>query len=87
MTWAEMRHEVCKQTGYEEAMFSIVHASLQRSLRRAMAKMVKDGAVITVGRGGRGEPFRYSIDPLLLGMIEAMAKKRSSNLVKQSGDR
>jgi hypothetical protein len=76
MTWAEMRSEVCKQTGFDEALFSIVHNSLERSLRRAMAKMVKDGAVITIGHGGRADPFRYSIDPLLMGMIDAMIAKR-----------
>jgi hypothetical protein len=74
--WHEIRAEVIEQLELDKAMYHIVHGSLERSLRRAMHEMVKDGAVITIGHGGRAEPFRYSLDPLLRGMAEAMIAKR-----------
>jgi hypothetical protein len=35
-------------------------------MRRALAAMVKNDMVITIGRGGRGDPLRYAINPLLI---------------------
>ncbi len=43
-------------------------ASLERSVRRALHGMVKDGVLIAIGDGGRAEPHRYFIHPLLIGM-------------------
>ncbi len=41
-----------------------------RSARRAIHKMVKDGTLIAIGSGGRGDPYRYAIHPFLKVVIE-----------------
>ena len=41
--------------------------AFERSLRRALQYMVRDGGLIAIGEGGRSEPFRYFIHPLVLG--------------------
>jgi predicted transcriptional regulator len=40
------------------------------SIRRALQKMIRGGAIITKGRGGRGDPRRYSVDPMMLVLME-----------------
>jgi hypothetical protein len=45
--------------------------SVERSLRRALHRMVSDGVLIAIGGGGRGDPYRYFIDPILVAMISA----------------
>jgi hypothetical protein len=40
-----------------------------RSLRRALHKGVKDGALTALGKGGRADPHRYYIDAVVLAMI------------------
>ncbi|MDA9405563.1 hypothetical protein XH80_01865 [Bradyrhizobium sp. CCBAU 45384] len=42
-------------------------AALERSARRALHGMVKAKALIALGDGGRAEPHRYFIHPLLIG--------------------
>jgi hypothetical protein len=39
-----------------------------RSARRALRKLIDDGAVVTVGAGGPREPYRYSLSPMLFAM-------------------
>jgi hypothetical protein len=41
-------------------------ASVRRSLRRALKKLVDDGTVIPLGWGGPSDPHRYAIHPTLL---------------------
>jgi hypothetical protein len=45
------------------------HPQFIRSVRRALRKMIDDGAVVTVGKGGPGDPFRYCLNPLLTAMF------------------
>ena len=42
-----------------------------RSLRRALYKMVKDNAVLTIGTGGPADPHRYCIHPIIEALIKA----------------
>jgi hypothetical protein len=37
-----------------------------RSLRRALHKMVKDGALVELGKGGRAGPHHYYFHPIVL---------------------
>jgi len=46
----------------------VLRPTFERSLRRALRKMVDDGVVKTVGDGGPRDPARYHVDPLLLAM-------------------
>ena len=49
--------------------------SFERSLRRALQRMVSHGGgLIAIGRGGRADPFRSFMDPLLIAM--AMTKEQ-----------
>jgi|SRR6516164_8854522 len=40
-----------------------------RSVRRALHKLVKDGTLIAIGDGGRGDPFRYFFHPILMRLM------------------
>jgi hypothetical protein len=59
MTFAEI-------LGIDEGPFL---PSVIRSVRRAVHKLVKDGTLITVGGGGRGDPYRYFFDPIGMAMF------------------
>jgi hypothetical protein len=39
--------------------------SRERSARHGLQGMVKHGVVIATGSGGKGDPLRYSINPLI----------------------
>jgi hypothetical protein len=56
MTFAEMRG-------------GALSASLERSARRALHRLVCDGLLIAMGDGGPGEPLRYFLHPLGIGMM------------------
>lgn len=42
--------------------------SAARSMRRALHSMVKDGAIVALGAGGRAEPHRYFLSIITLGL-------------------
>ena len=42
--------------------------SFERSLRRALHSLTREPFLIAIGDGGRGDPYRYFIHPLLIGM-------------------
>jgi hypothetical protein len=39
--------------------------------------MVKDGGLIAIGNGGRGDPFRYFIHPLIISRMGDTPKARA----------
>jgi hypothetical protein len=43
--------------------------SEQRSFRRALRCMVADGGIMTIGKGGPADPYRYCVHPMILAMI------------------
>ena len=45
-------------------------ASFERSIRRSLHRMVSEGVLIAIGGGGRADPFRYSIHPMLVAMTD-----------------
>jgi len=53
LTWAELRGEP-------------LHPTHERSLRRALRRLVDDKVVMIQGSGGRRDPFRYVIHPAVL---------------------
>jgi hypothetical protein len=62
MTSDEMRAEAIGDDGGR------LSASFERSIRRALHRMVSDGGLIVIGDGRRADPFRYSIDPMIIAM-------------------
>ena len=44
----------------------LIGPSLKRSLRRALQRLVETEHVVAIGDGGRGDPFRYCVHPLVL---------------------
>jgi hypothetical protein len=38
-----------------------------RSLRRALYTMVEDNGIIRTGEGGPADPYRYCINPMIIG--------------------
>jgi DNA-binding PadR family transcriptional regulator len=56
MTFAEIR-----KIAQDDVTSFVTRPSMERSLRRALLKMVRDGAVITEGRGDVGNPYRYHL--------------------------
>jgi hypothetical protein len=51
--------------------------SLEGSFRRALHKMVKDGGLIAIGNGGRGDPLHYFIHPLIISRMGDTRKARA----------
>jgi hypothetical protein len=43
--------------------FDRPHTPSKRTFQRVLRKMVRDGLLITTGRGVRGDPFRYFVNP------------------------
>lgn len=44
-------------------------SSEERSLRRALQGLVRDKTLIALGGGGRADPHRYFINPLIAAMV------------------
>lgn len=78
MTFEEMREVILQALG-DRAPDRLVNLyrgelrpSFERSLRRALHKMVKDrGMMITCGIGGSADRFRYFIHPMVIAMMDA----------------
>jgi hypothetical protein len=64
MTFGDIRAEAIG--GADSGRLS---ASFKHSLRRALHRMVSSGALIAIGDGGRADPCRYFIHPLVIGMM------------------
>ena len=59
MTFNDIRAVIRKQfeidgTKYSSFEWSLLHSSLERSMRRALHRMVRDDMVVAFGDGGRG---------------------------------
>jgi hypothetical protein len=48
--------------------------SLESSLRRALNGMIRDKTVIALGAGGRADPYRYAINPLMTALADYEAQ-------------
>ena len=73
MTFKDIRAVIRKQydkdgTRYSSFEWSLFYSSLERSLRRALQRMVSNGGLIAIGGGGRADPFRYFIHPAIMAM-------------------
>ena len=55
--------------------------SRERSVRRALHKLVQNGMLIAMGDGGRADPFRYFFHPVGIGIMAAENKSQGETLV------
>jgi hypothetical protein len=76
MTFAEIRASVRRHRDMQPD--ERLRPSFERSLRRALHRLVEEWELIAMGEGGRGEPLRYFVHPTRLyrqgpesGRIEA----------------
>ena len=71
MTFNDIRADIRKQvdkdgTRYSSLEWSLLYSPLERSLRRALQRMVRDDVVIAIGDGGRADPHRYFVHPKIM---------------------
>ena len=66
VTFVELRATLLKVTNAPAGAYLL--PSPERSLRRALHSMVRDKTLISLGAGGRADPYRYSLNPIMLAM-------------------
>jgi hypothetical protein len=67
MTFDELRIEAIGDDGGR------LRGAFERSMRRALHRMVSDGGLIAIGGGGRADPFRYFVHPMVMPPEETNA--------------
>jgi hypothetical protein len=67
MSFEDVRAQVRRDVGVEPG--TELRLSFERSLRRALHRLCEDEILIAIGDGGRGDPFRYFIHPLIIGLM------------------
>jgi hypothetical protein len=67
MTFADMRADIVKAVGGDPR--ARLRSSVERSMRRTLHGLASRDALIAMGDGGPGEPLRYFIHPLMIGMM------------------
>jgi hypothetical protein len=68
MTFADIFAVAFPEGSYEADLAKVLGGSNMpkvRSLRRALKKLCDDGAILSLGKGGRGDPYRYCLDPII----------------------
>jgi len=71
MTFADIFARVFPEDSHEAIFASMLGGSnvgAVRSLRRALKKLCDDGAVLALGKGGRSDPCRYCLDPIVVAL-------------------
>jgi hypothetical protein len=66
VTFAELRGIILKANGVPAG--DTMRQSPERSLRRALHSLVRDQALIALGGGGRADPHRYFLNPMMVAM-------------------
>jgi hypothetical protein len=77
LTFAQIVAIAFPEGSYESDMAKIVGGSRVgaiRSLRRALQRLCDDGSIMIIGKGGRGDPHRYWVDPMMLALFGEKAR-------------
>jgi hypothetical protein len=72
MTFDDIRTVILQELEAETG--TRLRPSLVRSLRRALHRMAEGGGLMAIGDGGRADPYRYFIHPLVIGMMGKTSK-------------
>jgi hypothetical protein len=73
MTFDDIRAVILQELEVEAG--TRLRLSFERSLRRALHRIAEPGGeLIVIGEGGRADPYRYFIHPLIIGMMGQDAK-------------
>jgi hypothetical protein len=67
MTFGEIRAAFLRE--FDAPPENRLTTSFERSLRRALHNMTSNGPLIAVGGGGRADPHRYFMDPMLITIV------------------
>jgi hypothetical protein len=71
LTFAEIMAVAFPEGSYESDMAKTIGGSnvgSVRSLRRALKRLCDDGSIMIIGKGGRSDPHRYWVDPIMLAL-------------------
>ena len=71
LTFAQIMAIAFPEGTYESDMAKIIGGSRVgaiRSLRRALRRLCDDGSIMIIGNGGRSDPHRYWLDPMMLAL-------------------
>jgi hypothetical protein len=78
MTFREMCISFMQANGENSPDTKLIKPTFQRSMRRALKKMVDDGSLMALGDGGPGDPKRYWLDPLMVAMTGSREEYESA---------
>jgi hypothetical protein len=78
MTFDDIRAVILQELEVEAG--TRLRLSFERSLRRALHRIAEPGGeLIVIGEGGRADPYRYFIHPLIIGMMGKTQKRTRSS--------
>jgi hypothetical protein len=66
VTFGELRDIILKADGAPAG--AELRPPIERSLRRALHSLVSEEILIALGSGGRADPHRYSLNPIVVAM-------------------
>jgi hypothetical protein len=61
------------------------HPQFVRSVRRSLRKMIDDNTVVTIGKGGPRDPFRYCHNPRLIAAFAGEAYDELMDAIQADG--
>jgi hypothetical protein len=82
MTFEEMRAVIRQVFEMEDG--AKLYPPFERSLRRALHRMVDNGGLIAIGSGGRADPYRYFMHPMVIAM--AMPEETETLMERLAAD-
>jgi hypothetical protein len=68
ITFSEIRRIVLRDGFDEHDPKAKLNPVFERSLRRSLKALTDDSTIMALGEGGPGDPKRYWLNPLLVGM-------------------
>jgi hypothetical protein len=84
MTFADIRADLLQSWGVNDPDTKL-RPALERSLRRALKSLADAGALLALGGGGgRGDPQRYCINPIMAAVSGSKEQFERSSAILQA---